>query len=98
MDVELDASAEDERLRESLARYLALGPRAPVLREFEEGGYVTIESEFVGGRQRKVCTLTDKGREAFRVAVQAWMEITHCLEASQSMVDGPPSARGPCCA
>ncbi len=69
----------------------------PVLREFEEGGYVTIESEFVGGRERKVCTLTDKGREAFRVAVQSWMEITNCLVASERMLKGAPGACGPCC-
>lgn len=47
----------------------------PVLREFEEGGYVTSHSERVAGRGRKVYTLTDKGREAFAVAVDAWMEV-----------------------
>src|ERR687897_2471969 len=51
----------------------------PVLREFEEGGYVTSEAEIVSGRQRKTYTLTDKGREAFRVAVEAWMEVTRAL-------------------
>ncbi|OYX06395.1 MAG: PadR family transcriptional regulator, partial [Rhizobiales bacterium 32-66-8] len=34
----------------------------PVLREFEEGGYVVSESEVVSGRERKVYTLTEKGR------------------------------------
>src|ERR687890_236774 len=51
----------------------------PVLREFEEGGYVTCETEIVSGRQRKTYSLTDKGRGAFRVAVEAWMEITEAL-------------------
>lgn len=48
----------------------------PVLREFEQGGYVTVHTETVAGRGRKVYTLTDKGRQAFAVAVEAWMEVT----------------------
>ncbi len=59
----------------------------PVLREFEEGGYVTSEAEVVSGRERKVYTLTDKGREAFKVAVASWMEITQCLIDSGQVVD-----------
>ena len=47
----------------------------PVLREFEQGGYVTVQSETVAGRGRKVYTLTDKGREAYAVAADAWMEV-----------------------
>lgn len=69
----------------------------PVLREFEAGGYVTIESQTVAGRERKVCTLTDKGREAFRVAVSAWMEITNCLVASERMLATGAGSRGSCC-
>ncbi|WP_406677043.1 PadR family transcriptional regulator [Moorella sp. ACPs] len=48
----------------------------PVLREFEEGGYVTSTIEIAGGRERKVYTLTPKGQEAFRIAVEAWREVT----------------------
>lgn len=51
----------------------------PVLREFEQGGYVTSEAEIVSGRERKVYTLTDKGRQAFSVGVEAWMEVTEAL-------------------
>ena len=51
----------------------------PVLREFEQGGYVTAEIEVVSGRERKVYTLTDKGRDAFGVGVDAWMEVTEAL-------------------
>ncbi|MEC9367390.1 MAG: PadR family transcriptional regulator [Pseudomonadota bacterium] len=58
----------------------------PSLRDFEDGGYVTSQSEVVSGRERKVYTLTDKGREAFRVAVEAWMEITGSLVASEQVV------------
>src|SRR6185312_11972501 len=51
----------------------------PVLREFEQGGYVTAKTEIVSGRERKVYTLTDKGREAFHVGLDAWMDATDSL-------------------
>lgn len=71
----------------------------PALREFEEGGYVTSESEVVQGRERKVYTLTARGREAFKVAVEAWMEVTSCLTDSQGVVAraGRKAAKGKCC-
>ena len=63
----------------------------PVLREFEEGGYVTSQAEVVAGRQRKTYTLTDKGREAFRVGVEAWLEVTKALIETERLVqqEGP---------
>ena len=51
----------------------------PALHEFEEGGYVNVETDVVSGRERKVYTLTPKGRQAFKVAVEAWMDVTRCL-------------------
>ena len=68
----------------------------PALREFEEGGYVTSRSEVVQGRERKVYTLTERGREAFKVAVESWMEITQCLTDSPNVVAraARKSARG----
>ncbi|MBP2226757.1 DNA-binding PadR family transcriptional regulator [Azospirillum agricola] len=66
----------------------------PALRDFEEGGYVTSEAEVVSGRERKVYTLTERGREAFRVAVASWMEITQVLLDSGRDVAGKP---GGCC-
>jgi len=65
----------------------------PVLREFETGGYVTSTAEVVQGRERKIYALTDRGREAFRTAVSAWMEITGCLlDTGRSLAD--PKAEG----
>ena len=51
----------------------------PLLKEFEEGGYVTSQNEVVNGRERKVYTLTSKGHQAFLVAVDAWEEVTHYI-------------------
>ncbi len=61
----------------------------PVLREFEEEGYVTSAVETVGGRERKVYTLTARGRLAFEVAVEAWKEVTnYVLEAVAASTKG----------
>ncbi|MBC8946213.1 MULTISPECIES: PadR family transcriptional regulator [Xenorhabdus] len=55
----------------------------PVLREFEQGNYVTVHTETVAGRGRKVYTLTEKGNEAFAVAVEAWLEVTAHITRQQ---------------
>jgi PadR family transcriptional regulator, regulatory protein PadR len=59
----------------------------PMLNEFEAGGYLTSHGEVVQGRERKVYTLTDRGREAFRTAVVAWLEATDCILASKAASD-----------
>lgn len=57
----------------------------PVLKEFETGGYLISHPETVNGRQRKVYALTDKGREAFLVATDAWLEVTEHIVASREL-------------
>lgn len=69
------------------------GALYPVLREFEAGGYVTCEAQVVSGRQRKVYTITDRGREAFRVAVEAWSEVSESIAKGAARV----AAGDPCC-
>lgn len=59
----------------------------PVLNEFEAGGYLTSRGEIVQGRQRKVYTLTKKGRAALQTAVEAWLEATDCVVASKAAAD-----------
>lgn len=54
----------------------------PVLKEFVQGDYVTYEKIKVSGRERKVYTLTEKGRQAYEVAVEAWRETTEALIAA----------------
>lgn len=70
----------------------------PVLREFEEGGFVTYATEVVTGRERKVYTLTDKGQDALRVAIDAWMEITDALvDADKVVARNDTELAGACC-
>lgn len=52
----------------------------PVLRDFEAGGFVTVIEGVVQGRKRRVYSLTDAGRAAFRVALDAWMDATTALQ------------------
>jgi PadR family transcriptional regulator, regulatory protein PadR len=60
----------------------------PVLNEFEAGGYLSSSNEVVQGRSRKVYALTEKGRDAFQVAVDAWLEATDCIVESRRMAAG----------
>ncbi|WP_163575207.1 PadR family transcriptional regulator [Halomonas faecis] len=65
----------------------------PMLNEFEAGGYLSSSVEVVQGRSRKVYALTDKGREAFQVAVDAWLEATNCILEGQRMAGGAAATR-----
>ncbi|MGF1575735.1 MAG: PadR family transcriptional regulator [Cyanophyceae cyanobacterium] len=82
-----DIAREVERLTQGCCSPTE-GTIYPVLRDYEEGGYLTSVEQVVSGRQRKVYTLTAKGRQAFKVAVAAWMEITDHLLACQDLVQG----------
>ena len=71
----------------------------PAIRELMEGGFITCESERVGGRERKVCALTPKGMEAYRTAARSWQRIMPYLqravdEAFVGVGDAPMDA---CC-
>ena len=59
----------------------------PMLNEFEAGGYLTSHGEIVQGRERKVYTLTGRGRQAFQTAVAAWLDATDCIIASKAAAD-----------
>ncbi|WP_244314401.1 PadR family transcriptional regulator [Pannonibacter tanglangensis] len=74
----------------------------PVMREFEAGGYVTRTDETVGGRPRKIYTLTQRGRTALEIALGAWAEATAALTlASRDILAAPErpahSAGAGCC-
>lgn len=64
----------------------------PVLKELEAGGYVTGAAETVSGRERRVYTLTEKGRQAFRVGAEAWAEVTSALLETHQLACCAPRA------
>ena len=51
----------------------------PTLKELVAGGYVACEPELVGGRTRKVCELTPRGREALAAAARVWGKLLPAL-------------------
>lgn len=56
----------------------------PVLREFERDGCLTSEKKVVGGRERKVYTLTALGREAFEIGAEVWQGAIPYIERASS--------------
>jgi DNA-binding PadR family transcriptional regulator len=52
----------------------------PTIRELTEGSYIVCRSEMQGQRERKVCELTDRGREAFRAAAEVWRAMLPAIE------------------
>lgn len=57
----------------------------PTIRDLTEGGYIVCRAETQGGRQRKVCELTDRGREAYRAAAEVWSAVLPALrEATEA--------------
>jgi len=61
----------------------------PALRELSEGGYVVCETQAQGRRERKVCTLTERGREALAAAAVSWGRV---LPYIQTVVDAAAPA------
>ncbi|WP_159992539.1 PadR family transcriptional regulator [Roseomonas sp. 18066] len=72
------------------------GALYPTLREFEQGGYLTSAPEVVSGRERKVYTLTDRGRDAFKVGLEAWMDATAALTETDRAAAARDQAQRAC--
>ncbi len=62
----------------------------PALKELVESGYVEVKSESQGARERKVCTLTPKGVEAYKAAATAWASV---LPHIQDAIDVAKTAK-----
>jgi DNA-binding PadR family transcriptional regulator len=83
----------------------------PGIRDLLAAGLITCEPETSGPRRRNVCSLTDRGREALRVAVEAWGRHLPAIERVMSAVErgegvavgvpagvgGVGTAEGQCC-
>ena len=51
----------------------------PTIRELTAGGYIVCRTESQGARQRKVCELTGRGRQAYRAAAEVWSAVVPAL-------------------
>ena len=47
----------------------------PTIRELTAGAYIVCRTESQGQRQRNVCELTDRGRQAYRAAAEVWSAV-----------------------
>lgn len=63
------------------------GSLYPVLREFEEGGYLTCQTELANGRERKVYSITKKGKKAYQTAIDAWKDTAAVLVEAQHEIE-----------
>ncbi len=61
----------------------------PALRELTEGGYIVCQVEHTGARERKVCELTPKGWEAYRLAAASWERILPALRLAVANAAAP---------
>ncbi len=52
----------------------------PTIRELTAGGYIVCRAEMQGNRERKVCELTDRGRQAYRAAAEVWRSVLPALQ------------------
>ena len=76
----------------------------PTIKELTSGGFLECVDEVHGGRARKVCHLTPKGKEALEAGARAWAGVLPYLAQSvadagvdvQLGVTGTLSAN-PCC-
>jgi DNA-binding PadR family transcriptional regulator len=64
----------------------------PTIRELTRGGYIVCTTESQGARERKVCELTDKGRQAYRAAAEVWSSV---LPGLQEAVDAGLAIKTP---
>ncbi len=70
----------------------------PTLKEMESDGYIECVPEVIGGRKRKVCHLTEKGKEAYRVAARVWAGVLPYLQQSVRDVGAEQTTVDDCCA
>lgn len=70
----------------------------PTLKEMESDGYIECVPEVIGGRKRKVCHLTEKGREAYRVAARVWAGVLPYLQQSVREIGAERTTLDDCCA
>ena len=66
----------------------------PTIKELMENGHIECRQEVIGGRLRKVCELTESGREAYKAAARTWARVLPYLEQSvrNAGVEMTPSA------
>ena len=74
----------------------------PAIRDLEAAGLITCEEDNASGRKRRVCELTDSGREALRLGADVWAKYLPSLgrvvaAAQQGAATGEVAINSECC-
>ena len=69
----------------------------PTIKELVRAGYIECVPETIDGRERKVCHLTSKGKEAHRTAAQVWANVLPYLQQSVAEAGASSPESGACC-
>ena len=60
----------------------------PAIKDMVADGYIECTEDTIGGRVRKICHLTDKGRQALLAAAETWGSVLPYLTESVRDVTG----------
>ena len=77
-----EASAQTSRYGCYQVTAAALASENKALAHPETNGYITTSTSSTGLRKRKVCSLTDKGMQAYRMAATAWSQALPQIETA----------------
>ena len=69
----------------------------PTIKEMVAGGYIECVPEVIDGRQRKVCHLTPKGKDAYKAAARVWSSVLPYLQFSVNEAGIELSPADDCC-
>ena len=67
----------------------------PALKELVDSGYVEVSMENQGARERKVCTLTSKGLDAYKAAAGAWSTVLPHIQEAINVAEQAPDIETP---
>ena len=60
----------------------------PAIKDMVADGYIECTEDTIGGRVRKICHLTERGREALQAAAEVWGSVLPYLTESVREVTG----------
>ena len=69
----------------------------PTIKDMVADGYIEYTEDTIGGRVRKICHMTDRGREALLAAAEVWGSVLPYLtESVRDVTSGTISESSDC--
>jgi DNA-binding PadR family transcriptional regulator len=69
----------------------------PAIHELESEGLIACQLETVGGRKRRVCSLTEEGKQALKTGYEAWARFLPTMQELLARQGIAPPPGGSCC-